>query len=95
MKRQREQALKERAAAALIQWLMYQVHTGEMTLEESYDLQRMMARAVKHPSLTPLFDPDFVKDQIKKRRANGINKPVKLPDVQIINRRAALKQALA
>lgn len=79
MNRKRERALRDRTAAAMIQWLMYQVYSNEMTLEESYEMQRLVARTLKHPAMSPLFDPDFVKGEIKKRRKNGIHKPVALP----------------
>jgi len=88
MHKKRELALKERAAAALIQWLQYQVYSGEMTVDESYDMQKMLARVLRHPSMTPLFDADYVKNEIKKRLASGMYK-------RAPNRREKLKHILS
>jgi len=81
MHRARLLALKERAAAALIEWLMYEVSKGEITLEESYDLQKILAHSIAYPGLMPAFEPTFVKKQIKARRAqNGHDKAIPFPD---------------
>jgi hypothetical protein len=91
MKRARLLALKERAASALIEWLQTEVHNGGMSVSESYDLQKILARNIAYPALMPQYDPDFVKTQIKARRAQGKHRPVKLPDM---NRRGVLKTIL-
>lgn len=80
MHRKRLLALKERAAAKIIDWLLYEVSTGGMTRDESYDLQKILARNMACPGLMPTYDPDYVKTQIRARRAQG-HHPVKLPDV--------------
>lgn len=87
MRRARLMALKERAASALTAWLLYEVQTNGMTLEESYDMQMMLARNLCYPDLQPKYEPDNVKSRIKARRAQG-HRPVKLPDM---DRRGKLK----
>lgn len=91
MHRKRLLALKERAAGALIDWLMYSVNKGEMTLDESYDLQRTLATSIAYPAMAPKYEPEFVKNQIKARRLRGDNRPVLLPDS---NKRGLLRAKL-
>lgn len=91
MKRSREQKLKEEAASHLIAWLMERVHQGTLSLQDSYDLQKTLARTMAMPSLMPVYEPNFVKEAIKARRSMNGKAPVPFPD---LNRRGRLKALL-
>lgn len=81
MRRHRRDYVDMQATDDFVNAVEERVYAGIYTREEAKELYRKMKLLFPIRNLFPA--PELLKEAIKKRKANGVHEPVKLPDADI------------